>query len=300
MIQSTWVRTAELDAFGPWILPVTTQDEVPPLFRPAVDLAGARLALKVPRPLERRTVRAGMDLYDSLVLLRDEGLEVLVRTPHGPRGFERRWLGGSDVIAVEDSTAMLDGLLRLHVLGGEPLEVPYNGSSSAVVANLVGEIRSFWRPGPTLAEPVGERLSPDVLGAADIGLVNHLRDLQSRDPQLRPVLLRPRHRAVRRGGRRVLDRAWPVALQAAIVCATASELVVVHRRSWLARGFESALSLATTVVPLERGVSAQVVDHPALPGLRLVRLLPTDITLMAAAGDGLVDEVTRLLGPNHA
>lgn len=294
MSKSTWVRTPELDAFGPWILAVTSDDEVPPLFR-GVDLAGARLVLKVPRPLERRTVRAGMDLYDRLVLVRDDGLEVLVRAPQVPQGFERRWLRAADLIALEDSTAMLDGLLRLHVAGGPPLEVPYNGSSADMVARLVGQIRDFWRARPAMGRPSPERLPIDALGPADVGLVNHLADLQARDPQLEPVLARSRHRAVRRGGGRILDRAWPVALQAAVVCTTGSELVVVHRRSWLARGFETALSLATTVVPLTRGVRAEVVDHPAWPGLRLVRLLPTDVTLVAAAGDGLADEVARLL-----
>ena len=130
---STWVRTPELDAFGPWILPVRAPEDVPALFRPAADLAGTRLVVKIPRSIERREARAGMDLYDRLVLVRDSGIEVLTREPLAAAGLERRWVRTEDLLAAEDSTDLLDGLLRLHVAGGGPVEIPYNGSSSGVV-----------------------------------------------------------------------------------------------------------------------------------------------------------------------
>jgi hypothetical protein len=47
--------TPEYDAFGPWVDPVRTAEEVPPLYRDhPVDLAGSRLVLKVPRDIARR------------------------------------------------------------------------------------------------------------------------------------------------------------------------------------------------------------------------------------------------------
>ena len=106
MTTSTWVRTPELDAFGPWILRVGTSDELPPLFR-HVDLAGARAAVKVPRPIERRDARAGMDLYDALVVVRSDGVEVWSRAPGAPEGRVRRWLPADDLLALDEAIEQL-------------------------------------------------------------------------------------------------------------------------------------------------------------------------------------------------
>ena len=294
---STWVRTPELDAFGPWILTVRTADDVPPLFRPANALAGARLALKIPRSIERRDAMAGMDLYDRMVLVRDDGIELLSRAPEVAAGWERRWVPAGDLLATEDSTDLLDGLLRLHLAGGDVVEVPYNGSSSGAVRILLDEIRSFWRPPGAADEPVPP-LPLDALGPDDVALVNLQRELRRHDPRLRPLVLRRRLTATRRGNGLVhaLRDAWPTTLQAAVVSTTGSELVVVHRRAWLVRGYRPVHSLATTVVPLTRGVRVDATDDLHRPGIRRLRLAPTSVTLLAVRDDGVEDAVARLLG----
>jgi len=297
MSTSTWVRTPELDAFGPWILPVLTPDEVPPLFRDVVDLDGARTVVKVPRPLERRDARAGMDLYDTVVAVRSDGVEVWSRVPAAPDGRVRRWLAAGDLLAVQDSTDLLDGRLRLHATGGVTVEVPYNGASADVVLALLADVRAFWRTpgGPPQRVP---EMPLDALGLDDIGLVSHHRDLSRHDPQLRPLVLR-RRRTARRAGNgfvRTVQGAWPMALQAAVVETTGSELVVLHRRAWLQRGHRGVASLATTVVPLTRGLRVETTPDPRWSGIRRLRLAPTDITLLAVADDGVEDAVRGLLG----
>lgn len=295
MDTSTWARTPELDAFGPWILPVRTPDDLPPLFRTATDLSGARLALKVPRPIERRDARAGMDLYDRLVLVRDDGIELLTRAPEVAAGWQRRWLRAGDLLAVEDSTDLLDGRLRLHAAGGDVVEIPYNGSSGATVRALLDEVRYLWRTPEGIAAPAAP-LPLDALGPDDVGLVNLQRDLCRHDPWLRPLVLRPRRTASRRGRgpARALLGAWPTTLHAAVLGATGSELVVAHRRSWLSRGYRPVHSLATTVVPLNRGIRVEVADDPRWSGLHRLRLAPTSVTLVVVGDDGFEEVVRRL------
>ena len=93
-----------------------------------------------------------------------------------------------------------------------------------------------------------------------------------------------------------LRDAWPTTLQAAVVSTTGSELVVVHRRAWLVRGYRPVHSLATTVVPLTRGVRVDATDDLHRPGIRRLRLAPTSVTLLAVRDDGVEDAVARLLG----
>lgn len=77
--------TPEYDAFGPWVDPVRSAEEVPPLYRDhPVDLAASRLVLKVPRDIARRDATPDMDLYDHLLVLEADALTVLSRRG-GPR-----------------------------------------------------------------------------------------------------------------------------------------------------------------------------------------------------------------------
>jgi len=94
-------RTAEFDAFGPWILQVSTYDDVPPLFRTVANLDGANLALKIPRRIDRRD--ANPDLYDQLLIVRDQGMDVLTRTPQFAPGWRRLWVDWRELSAIQNS-----------------------------------------------------------------------------------------------------------------------------------------------------------------------------------------------------
>lgn len=63
-------RTLELDHFGPWVLEITTSDPPPSIFEPyLVRDEEPHFAIKVPRRIERREARPGMDLHYYLVSL---------------------------------------------------------------------------------------------------------------------------------------------------------------------------------------------------------------------------------------
>lgn len=292
---TTWERTAEFDAFGPWVMRVKAAREIPPLFRSVADLAGTRLAVKVPRPIERRDARPDMDLYDHLVLVREDSVEVLTRAPQG--GVLRAWLAGSDLLALENSVALLAGRLRLHSRTTAPVEIAYNGSSADVVESLVAEVRRQWRP-PVPPEGAGfGRLERGALGPADEGLAAHVRHLHAADPALRPLWLRPRS-TVRSGGntlQRLVDGLFPSEVHASVVCATESELVVVHRRDRLARRTMPVHSLASTVVPLGRGITVERAEDPRWERVVRLRLAPTSITLVTTEDDGVESVVRDLL-----
>jgi len=305
MTGTTWARSAEYDAFGPWILPVERGDDVPPLFRPYVDLDGARLAMKVPRSLDRRDARADMDLYERLVVVRAEGLEVLVRAPAVPGGVVRCQVAAADLLAAEDSVDLLDGRLRLHVADGSTVDVPYNGSSRALVRDLLAEVRRLWRPS---AERVDAAPGPapwlalDSLGARDVALVTLQRELATREPGLRLVATDTRHVVRVRGSgaaatvARAVQLAWPTSVQAALVAVDDTEVVVLHRRNGLVRSNRPVHSLATTVLPRHQGLRLEVVEHPGFWQVHQLLVAPTSITLAVPAGGPVEQALFSALG----
>ena len=132
-------RQHEYDRFGPWAIEVTTADPAPPLFRPHLTRSDpALLSIKIPRHIERRNARPGMDLYDYLVCLYEDDLTVMQRVGHEVRTETVRY---QDVQYLRVSQDLLRGCLHLG-LPSRPFELPYNTVSEALMERAVDLVRA--------------------------------------------------------------------------------------------------------------------------------------------------------------
>jgi hypothetical protein len=310
------VRSAEYDAFGPWIMPVTSREEIPPLYRDhGFDLASARLVLKLPRNVARRDATPSMDLYDHLVIVDDAALTILSRRPGG---YDERVVAHEAICAIDYGTDLLDGWITVHSAGeggrgrAPALTLSYVGTSQDVVEGLVSLLRSLYRSGPA---PVGDTsvgsaaggaaplpaLEQRDLGDHDIALVTRQLALLRAEPRMRLLgYHRRRVLAAREGGglRRLVRLVRPVVLHAAVVCGDGSELQVLHRRDWVTRGRHPEYSLACTVLPLTRVDRADVADDPRNAGVRVLTLHcgATDLELVVPAGSSTEQALITQLG----
>jgi len=301
-------RTEEFDAFGPWVLPVRTPQEVPPLFRPHLaDPAGAAVVVKVPRGIDRRDADPTMNLYDYLLIVDGAGLTVLTRTPAAPGGFITRNLPIDRLLALEESVNLLDARLTVHAVGAPALTVPFNGASRDTVGLLVRELRRRWlddpRPGHGPGGPQdggradgGPPPPPFPIGLgeldADLSLVALYREVLAENPGM--TLLAAHARGVvvpwaeGPGGVlvKMLHAMWPMTLQGAVLCGDDRELQVLHRRHWWVRGVRPVHSIARTVLPLARIRTVTVEDHPVYRGVEVVTLGlgGVDLTLPVPTG----------------
>ncbi len=286
-------HTAEWAHFGPWILPVRTPTDLPALFSGRVDLTSARVAVKIPRPLDRRRAHRVRDLYDHVVVVAPDAVVVASRTPAEPSGVRVTRVAARDILAIDDSVELLDGYLRIHLAGGTTLGVPYNGSSHGVVAGVRDAIRKLWLA-PTV--PLGIPSQVDLRDgdlSEDLALTAEYHSFVRADPTM--VLLAAhgrRHVRARGGLSRLLARRsdWgrPTYLQAALVCASPAQVAIAHRRAWLSSDRVPVMSLAWTIVPRASGITVNARDHDGWEGVRLLRLDPTDLTL-AVPADGAVE-----------
>lgn len=282
-------RTPEFDAFGPWVYEVREPAEVPPVFRShQLDLASARLVLKVPRPIERRNALPTMHLYDALLIAGPDALEVLRRVGDGfdVRRVPYERLGGAQL-----GVSLLQGWLVLYDAAPDataPLvSVPFNGVSSDVVERLVdlllelalvadpaataardAALAAAAVPGPDDGEP------PWALGDADTSLVVAYRQLARRRPGV--VRLADHGRAVvprrRPGPAGLRDRWWPATVHAAVVSVAPGCIELLHRRELVSSGSRPVWSVVRTTV-LTSAISGFAIEpHQRLRGVVEARI----------------------------
>lgn len=290
---TTPARTAEHDAFGPWIDTVRTTDEVPRLFRPhGVDPFAARLVLKVPRDIPRRDTDPSMDLYEHLLVVGDRELEVLSRDGSG---YGVRRIPFADLVAVRDRVDLLDGLLTLHAADGAELRIPFNGASADVVVELTellvglaGAAGGIPDGSPARAEAVAPRVD---LGADEAGVASAYFDLAARDPQLRYLSSRPRTPLVptATGAAGLLRRLRPMSLAGAVAACTPRALLIVTRRDAVLRRRTATLSIDRLRI-LRHAISSTTAEpHPSWVGMSIVTIRAGEASfeLVAASAHGL-------------
>jgi len=139
----------EYDRFGPWAVEISEEDPLPPLFEPYLRRAApALLSVKVPRHIERRAARPGMDLYDYLVSLYEDDMLILHRVGHDVTSETCRY---RDVRHLCMERCLLRGVIRLG-LPGRSIELVYNTVSDRLMQRLANLIRERYcreRPCPS-------------------------------------------------------------------------------------------------------------------------------------------------------
>jgi hypothetical protein len=263
--------TAEYDAFGPWILEVAVARDLPRLFSDA-DLTGSRLALKVPRSIERRYASPSMDLYDYLVVARDDSLTILSRVDQGYSSYVVTF---DEIVLIEVSVNLLVGRLRLLTADGSEFALPFNAVSESLIAKLVDLLRAS--AGRSLARANFDAEPPparDDLGVQDVWITTQFRDLVRAQPDLDYFGGYGRTRLTPRGG--FLARAAyllrPAVLHAVIVCGSPTELVLLSSREWMLRGRGANYTRARTIIRPSSVTSVSSAEHPTFPGINVVTL----------------------------
>jgi len=140
----------EYDRFGPWAVAISDADPPPPLFEPHLDRSEpVRLAVKIPRAVERRNARPGMDLYDFLLCLYEHDLVILERLERGVHATTCRY---QDVKHLRMSRSLLDGHVRLSLPDGD-VDLPYNAVSEKVMQRVVDLVRERYGAAAERARP---------------------------------------------------------------------------------------------------------------------------------------------------
>lgn len=280
----------EFERFGPWVDPVRLPEDIPPLFRSVgVDLAAARVALKVPPDIPRRQASPEMNLYDHLVVLTPTEFIVFTRTGRGPLvPPDQEWVTTThaalaDVVAVRDSVSLLRARLSILLRDGREVAVAYNGAGAKGIGTLVRELRAALVPeggsGGIERGPDDPETRAFTLPGRDIALVNAYREIARSLPDLRPwawsagARVNPRARGIRGVVTRVAHRWLPMTVAAMVVAGDDGALEVVSREDSLTRSRRPVTSIARLIVPLGALSAIEVSPDPDYDGVERVTLV---------------------------
>jgi hypothetical protein len=287
----------ELDHFGPWVLEVGPSDPPPPLFLPHLDpTREPLLAIKVPRAIERRDVRPGMDLYDYLLCLYQDGIVVMRRD-----GREvRRWACGyQDVGWVSLSRALLQGTLHLDAATGS-FDLPFSTAQDAPMQHVIDLIRERYHRPHVAPGATHEALTDG--SPLSFGFERHLAELCRADPAMRPLALQG---TVALGGQEAglgwgaLMRVTGRRLLESMHLTDDRELLILDRGKRFAYRWESAYGTVATWIPL-----ASITSVDVTPG-RDAALVTThtaggSVSHAFTLGHPWLEACVRVLSPGRA
>lgn len=290
--------TAEYDAFGPWIYEIHSEEEIPRVFRGhPIDLGAALMTVKVPREIERREANPSMDLYDIVLSLGADLVTVLTRRG---REVDTRTVAYHDIQGITELIDLLRGRLTLHV-EGSPVVVPFNASSTDVIAHLVEVLRRQYVSGA----PVGPAApgQPRVPHEVEDDLQNLYRRLFRQGGLGRTLAVQRRHLVTPIGsagvGKAIARRVWPTTLQSTVIAAGDREIVVLHRAQPFVTGRRAVQSIAHTLLPLERVTGVEVRPSQTHEGVAslLIRVgaVTHEVALDAATAEQVAGDLRNVV-----
>ena len=255
----------EYDAFGPWIDPVRSMEEMPRAFRRFYpEFAGSRFLLKVPRDVERAQARPGQDLYAAILAVRERGI-TLLRLPAD--GVERRDVSWPQIVGVSIYLNLLLSRWTLLLADGDRFELDYNSVGVAAMTAVTSHVRAQLTLGIDASqqpELAAQRVPDDFFN----GRLAELRRTCS--APVVPVHFESRNRLCRGlTGRRGLSTGL-------LLVDTPHELVVVNRVEPIRRLFEAHYASTTTYLPYTGLTSYTLAAAPARSSFRTLTLRAGD------------------------
>ena len=129
---------AEYDAFGPWIIEIDDKNLMPTIFKSYYHEPDNHLMLiKIPRHIDRRDAKPGMDLYDYVIGLFDGYISIFKREN---KNVSTRKIQISEIEAITNYRDLLSSQLILY-LSNEKFIIEYNSLSSNIIERFMKFIR---------------------------------------------------------------------------------------------------------------------------------------------------------------
>jgi hypothetical protein len=125
---------SEYDAFGPWICELNNTNQLPPIFSTCYRKENNFLLLmEIPRDIERRNAKQGMDLYDYVIGMYEDYIYLLERKEHTV--IESKIPYG-EIEMVEDFRNLLYGKLTIFT-AGRSIRIFYNTVGGDIITGRV-------------------------------------------------------------------------------------------------------------------------------------------------------------------
>ncbi len=243
-------KKAEYNAFGPWIIEITDQYPLPPLFIPYYKEDGIDLMrIKIPRNIERRNANPDMDLYDYVIGLYENRIYILERLENDVKETNILY---DEIEGLENFVDFLSGRLTLF-LNDRKVIIPYNAVSEQIINSMIRIIRDRYigKSYQKLHSPYdGEK--NNIKEMLYINLLNQMRinsetfDIIVIQPS---VMLQKDKKGI---GQKVLQFLYGKKLLGSLHLANESEILVISRGKPFKTRTDAIYSHSHIYIPIEK------------------------------------------------
>jgi uncharacterized protein len=260
----------EYNSFGPWIYEVNDNYPMPPLFVPYYKVDKNYLMLvKIPRNIERRDAKPGMDLYDYVIGLYGDYIYILKRAEKLVKEFKVFY---KEVECINNFIDLLFGCLTIKLRDNEII-IPYNAVSEDVIMRLIKTIRDrYTKMEYNLA--VNSFIEEDIkVDDLYVNLLNRITNTEQRvkiGAVQSSVLVTPsRHASL---WQRVRGSLVGEKLLNTLHLLNDKELIVISRGKHFKKFYESVYSCTFLYIPIEKLNSIKFENYERYNNLQKLKL----------------------------
>ncbi|MDA3845650.1 MAG: hypothetical protein PF505_03770 [Vallitaleaceae bacterium] len=265
----------EYAAFGPWIFEIRDAIDIPTVFEGKIDLTNDTIiAIKIPKEIERRNAKEGMHLYNYVLILKANDLEIHKRIGDDVRSTI---LSYNDIMAVQNMVDLLNGELTLyHKKGISTLN--YNTTSKEIIDKIVYIMRSKMNhsiegnPCTYLNENILEMsfLYKTLLKRAQLKEDLHILGMQ---PATKTKIINPTL------WEKFSSVFFKYILRSSLFLTNGNDLIILHRQNTVSVSTSPDYSHASTIIPLSSIHSMSIEPNRRYTNINnlLIRIEPEPI-----------------------
>ena len=241
------MRTAEYDAFGPWIIEVDSEELLPKLYNGIVDMGkNYDILIKIPRDIERRNADSNMDLYDYVLGIYNNELLIYKRED---KSVTQDSIKLEDIIFIEEISSLLSGNVILKT-ALKKFEINFNTVSLTVITKLISIIRRLTRK---IYFDIPLEILPDSnIQNLDIFFTNKVNQMKYEEEDLHVLALQPSINLSYEDYatyKKIYLRIMSGHLQSCLYLTNYSELIVLRYGKNFSRINDSDYSFSITYIP---------------------------------------------------
>lgn len=271
----------EFDAYGPWLIVIKEEDEVPQQFMHLKDrILGSEYAFKVPRQEPRRELKVGMPLYDHVVVLTAD--QVVVMTRHEEDRIEIEEINKKDILYLRYVDNLLEGKLVFGTAAGEKV-IRFNTVSVDVVEKAVDLVRKSYLAG-------GKKADLDaIVEPVDVQsfLFKNLLAAEMKKEKVKLIEYQPFM---------ALSSNEDISLQDSLFLTNGDEMIAMNRVKEVKEGDDTDYGYRYTYMPVERIKSLTIEPDPAIEGLNELAFVLEDARVTFEVGvEFSVDLLNKVL-----
>jgi len=245
-------KKAEYDAFGPWIIEVTDQYPLPPLYIPYYKDDGiALMRVKIPRDIERRNANPDMDLYDYVIGLYEDHIYILERLTNDVKETKILY---DDMEALENFTDLLLGKFTIY-LKDRKVVIPYNAVSRPIINSMIRIIRDRYtaKTYQKLQSPYDHEKEENII--KETIYMNLLDEMRADNEEFELAVIQPavRLQKIREGNRpKALQFLFRKKLLSTLHLANNREILVISRGKPFKTRTDDIYSRSYIYIPIEK------------------------------------------------